>query len=164
MLKSDIQEVLEICKPYDYELLFNQDNVGEGSPARDRKAQDDIHVMYLMNVLKKDAQIILNNLDTVKGISASGVTSWTPGLIDIHITHKTATKEHAVEQLLTMLKIQKNETIGVGDADNDVHLFRSVGLKVAMGNATDKLKQQADHVINSIEQDGFAGYIESFIL
>jgi Cof subfamily protein (haloacid dehalogenase superfamily) len=48
----------------------------------------------------------------------------------------------------------------IGDMQNDLPMFRNSGLSIAMGNATDDVKQQATHVTTSNEQEGFAGAIE----
>jgi hydroxymethylpyrimidine pyrophosphatase-like HAD family hydrolase len=39
-------------------------------------------------------------------------------------------------------------------------MFKKSGLSIAMGNATDDVKQQATHVTTSNENEGFAGAIE----
>ena len=86
--------------------------------------------------------------------------SQTPGRIDLHITHSMATKKHAVGKLCEMLEIATSETIGVGDGLNDLHLFSGVGYKIAMGNAVPELQDQADRIIDSLEHDGLAAFIE----
>ncbi len=43
---------------------------------------------------------------------------------------------------------------------NDLAMFRTSGLSIAMGNATDDVKKQATHVTASNEDEGFAGAIE----
>lgn len=85
------------------------------------------------------------------------------GFKDLHVTHHKATKEHAVEELLKRLKINKRDTIGIGDSNNDMPLFASVGYKVAMGNAVTELKESADKVIDSVKKDGLADYLESLL-
>ena len=52
----------------------------------------------------------------------------------------------------------------MGDAGNDAHMLDYAGLGVAMGNATASLKQKADYVTFSNEEDGVAHVIEKFIL
>jgi Cof subfamily protein (haloacid dehalogenase superfamily) len=47
----------------------------------------------------------------------------------------------------------------IGDMQNDLPMFRSSGLSIAMGNATDDIKQQATHVTTSNDDEGFAGAI-----
>jgi transaldolase len=52
----------------------------------------------------------------------------------------------------------------LGDQANDVLMFRKSGLSIAMGNASDEVKQQADEVTTSFAEDGFANAVEQFIL
>ncbi|QQS18323.1 HAD hydrolase family protein [Candidatus Saccharibacteria bacterium] len=155
---KDVQAVLKLCKPYDFEILVRNELLGEGAPARSRNLEGPINVMYAMHCSEKGSEL-LKQLDDISGITAAGVLSWTGEGLDIHITNKLATKEHAIAELLTMLGISRDETMGVGDGNNDVHLFRGVGMKVAMGNATDLLKSQADFVCKSVDEDGLADLI-----
>lgn len=159
---ADIKRVLEICSPYPYEVLFKEELMGAGQPAALRKVEGAINVMYLMQLTKRDAAIILQKLKEVKGITASGVPSWTQEGVDIHITNSQATKEQAIHKLLSILKLSKKEVIGIGDGDNDIHLFKSVGWRIAMGNATDYMKANADIVTESVEDDGLAVVIENY--
>jgi hypothetical protein len=48
----------------------------------------------------------------------------------------------------------------IGDMQNDLAMFRTSGLSIAMGNATDDVKKQATHATTSNENEGFAGAIE----
>lgn len=160
---EDVAKIVEICKSYHYEILVRNELMGEGGAASVRDAiQGNVNVMYIMGSALSDAQVILAELDKIQNVTAAGVTSWTHDGIDIHITHKEATKEHAVGELLKILKLSTDEVIGVGDADNDVHLFAGVGYKVAMGNGTDKLKALADEVIDTVDDDGLAKLITKY--
>lgn len=160
--KEDVRSVLEVCAPYSYEILFRDELLGHGMTAKDRSAEDSVNVVYVMKVLPDDAEKIVEALSRIAGITASKVPSWTGGYIDIHITNSKATKEYAIEVLLNILGVSKEETIGVGDGDNDIHLFKSVGLSIAMGNATKTLKNQADKVAASVDEDGLATVIEEY--
>ncbi len=158
---ADVTAILNICKPYHYEVLVRNELIGEGGSAATRQVADGhVNVMYVIGCAQPDAEAILAELEKLPLITAAGVTSWTHESVDIHITHKEATKEHAVGELLRILDLRKDEVIGVGDADNDVHLFAGVGYKVAMGNATDRLKSLADTVIDTVDNDGLAKLIE----
>lgn len=157
----DVTKILEVCKPYRYEILVRNELMGEGGSAVDRNVIDGhVNVMYIMGCAEADAEAILEELEKIADITAAGVTSWTHEGVDIHITHKEATKEHAVGELLSILGLDKSEVIGVGDANNDIHLFEAVGHKVAMGNGTDKLKALADEVIDSVDDNGLAKFIQ----
>lgn len=63
-----------------------------------------------------------------------------------------------------LLQLNKSEIIGVGDRDNDLPLFDSVGFKIGVGNATQTLKNAADYIAPSAKDDGLAHVIEKFIL
>jgi HAD superfamily hydrolase (TIGR01484 family) len=158
---ADVAKILAICKPYRYEIFKNE--IMEGSTASDLDAiEGNVNVLYIMGCARADAEAIFKELDKIPSITAAGVTSWTHEAIDIHVTHRSATKEHAVGELLRILGLNKDEVIGVGDADNDVHLFAGVGYKVAMGNGTNKLKSLADEVIGSVDNDGLAKLIAKY--
>jgi hydroxymethylpyrimidine pyrophosphatase-like HAD family hydrolase len=159
---SDIQEILLICHPYHYQIKIRDEPLGKGKPAADRDIHGSVNVLYVIGCAPADAKDILERLASIPTVSASGVISWTGNGIDIHVTHRDATKEHAVAELLRILGIVRNDVIGVGDGDNDIHLFNAVGLKVAMGNATDLLKSLADAVCDSVEDEGLAKIIRQY--
>lgn len=128
------------------------------------KTDREVGKITVISSTSEDMDKLTNSILNINEIAAHPVTSWKKDRIDIHITHAQATKEHTIKQLLKILQVDKEETIGVGDSDNDLPLFNSVGLKVAMGNATSKLKQRADEVVASVENDGLAEAIEKFII
>ncbi len=51
----------------------------------------------------------------------------------------------------------------IGDMQNDLPMFRSSGISIAMGNATDDIKKLATHVTTSNDDEGFAGAIEMIL-
>jgi len=159
---GDVEKIFAICAPYNYEVLIRNELIGEGSSANQRIAEDNVNVLYIMGCSETDSQVILKQLASIDTIVAAGVTSWTQEGVDIHVTNKNATKEHAITKLLELLNIPKEDSIGVGDANNDIHLFKAVGHKVAMGNATELLKSQADEICASVDEDGLADLIRSY--
>lgn len=82
----------------------------------------------------------------------------------IYISSGEATKQHAVMKLAELLKISTSEIIGIGDHYNDFPLLMACGFKVAMGNAVPELKAIADYVAPSVEEDGLAQVLNTFIL
>ncbi|MCC6711705.1 MAG: HAD family phosphatase [Candidatus Pacebacteria bacterium] len=107
------------------------------------------------------ANQLRDELNLVDGITCVMVVSQKPGCRDLHIVNVEATKEHAITELLSRLDVKKEHTIGIGDGHNDLHLFNSVGTKVAMGNAVDDLKEVADLIIGDVREDGLAKYFSS---
>lgn len=82
----------------------------------------------------------------------------------IQVNREGANKFHGVEALRGLLHISKENTLAIGDGDNDTPLFDQAGLKIAMGNATEALKAQADHIVGTVADDGFAEAMNRFVL
>lgn len=73
-------------------------------------------------------------------------------------------KARGLKALCARLGISPDECIAVGDAENDEEMISCVGLKVAMGNAQDRIKSIADIVCSDCEHDGVAEIIEQYLL
>ena len=73
---------------------------------------------------------------------------------------KDCTKANAIKILADHLDINKEEIIVIGDGANDISMFEMSGYKIAMGNANNKLKEKADYITDSNNQDGVAKALE----
>ena len=82
----------------------------------------------------------------------------------LDVTHPEANKGAVVAVLSQMLKIPPEKIATIGDGPNDVLMFRRSGLSIAMGNAGDEVKQAAQFVTASNQDDGFAQAMERFVL
>ena len=80
----------------------------------------------------------------------------------LEFSNPEASKKCAVEFLQEYWGLKKEEILTIGDQNNDIALLQAGGLKIAMGNATDELKEIADHVTDSVFDDGFVKAIEKF--
>lgn len=78
--------------------------------------------------------------------------------------HRDATKEAALKCLLTHLGIPPQQTAAIGDDMNDLGMIRLCGLGVAMGNAIQKLRLEADVIADDNDHDGVAKLIRQRIL
>lgn len=87
-----------------------------------------------------------------------------PGMYDIQITDERSDKYHAVNALRKYVHSEKSATLAIGDSTNDLPLFKNAGVKVAMGNAMEPLKVQADYIVSDVAQDGFAEAMQRFVL
>ena len=73
-------------------------------------------------------------------------------------------KARSLDRLIATLGITKEEVIACGDGYNDLSMINFSGLGVAMSNAADDIKAQADYVTLSNEEDGIAHVVDKFIL
>ena len=73
-------------------------------------------------------------------------------------------KAVALKALLKQLGVSAEETLAIGDGENDIDMIKMVGVGVAVGNATQSLKDVADHVVASNNDNGVAEAVENFAL
>jgi len=73
-------------------------------------------------------------------------------------------KENAMAELARLLSIPLSAVIAIGDDRVDMGMIRMAGLGVAMANGDHALKEAADFVTLSNDEDGVAHVIEKFIL
>ena len=78
------------------------------------------------------------------------------------ISPRSCTKEAGIEAVLDALGPGHGTVYGFGDASNDVALMRAVDVGIAMGNAPDYLKEQADYVTGTVFEDGVVTALEHF--
>lgn len=81
-------------------------------------------------------------------------TRWHPDFADV--VPQGVSKAVGIEHILNRYGIKREETIAFGDGGNDMTMLRYAGIGVAMGNATDEVKATADHVTDSVDEDGIA--------
>ncbi len=79
------------------------------------------------------------------------------------VCHKEATKGDGLRALQKLYGISQEETLTIGDHNNDIDLLKAGGVKVAMGNGTDELKAVADYVTDTVDNNGFVRAIEKFV-
>lgn len=82
----------------------------------------------------------------------------------LEFLNKSVNKGVGVELLAKSLNIKQEEIICIGDAGNDIHMIKYAGLGVAMGNAFEEVKEVADYITLSNEEDGVAEVIKKFVL
>lgn len=85
-----------------------------------------------------------------------------PAYLDI--TALLANKGEALVTLAQFLGVPLAQTAAIGDGGNDPAMFHRAGLAIAMGQAEDVIKRQADVVTGRNTEDGAAQAIEQLIL
>ena len=82
----------------------------------------------------------------------------------LDVTHPQANKGAVVATLSRLLNIPPEQIVTFGDMPNDVLMFRKSGFSIAMGNASDEVKAQANAVTDTNENEGFAKAVRKFVL
>lgn len=73
-------------------------------------------------------------------------------------------KAQCLGQLLNILDLNVSQMIACGDGYNDLNMIRYAGLGVAMENAVDPVREAADYITFSNNDDGVAHVVEKFLL
>lgn len=71
-------------------------------------------------------------------------------------------KASSLKKLSTLLAMNPKDMIAFGDAQNDLSMVQLAGYGVAMGNACEALKEEADEVTLSNNEDGIAHTLAKF--
>jgi len=87
-----------------------------------------------------------------------------PGVEFINVVAPEVSKGEALAALTSHLGISLTEVMAIGDGTNDIPLFSSAGLAVAMDNAPDEVKAVAHYVTLDVDHSGLAAAIERFLL
>jgi Cof subfamily protein (haloacid dehalogenase superfamily) len=81
----------------------------------------------------------------------------------LDVTPPGCDKGTFVQAMAKRLAISTDAVATIGDMQNDLAMFRTSGLSIAMGNATDDVKKAATLVTTSNEEEGFAGAVEMIL-
>lgn len=163
------KKVIEIFRQYpgaamlcnDYTL---DDYLSKNFRVKDYVFPEKIFFLELVDLPEGEARGIAGEIRKIGGITCIvPVGQHDKTHRDIHVVNAGATKEQAIAELLKIIGVAKENTTGIGDAANDLHLFKAVGTKIAMGNAVAEMKSVADQVIGSVKEDGLAEYLEGLV-
>lgn len=75
-----------------------------------------------------------------------------------------ANKAKALNVIANRLELSLNEIIAFGDAGNDIEMIKIAGKGIAMGNAFHEVKEIADYITDTNNNDGVAKALEKFVL
>lgn len=163
---DEVQAIVNITEPYFLEMGFLSDRhwIEEQIPAE--YAETITGLSFTCSSLEQ-AHLLKQAVSTLPHRYAIHIgRHWTnhPDWTAILLSHKDATKGTGMSYIQKKLGISQDETIAVGDGATDLDMFKVAGVKIAMENAEDVLKQAADYVCPSIDQDGLATVIQKYIL
>lgn len=113
--------------------------------------KEDLNKMEEIRIVNESRDIFYKNLDYKKGGSF------------IDISTVLTSKGKSIEYLLAYLHMDTKDAIAIGDGINDLSMFEVVGTKVAMGNADSFLKEQADCISLSNDENGVAYYLNNLV-
>lgn len=82
---------------------------------------------------------------------------------NVEVNPAGVTKASGLAAVCRKLGLDMGQVAAMGDSLNDLAMIRESGLGIAMGNAQETVKQAADAVVASNEEDGVAEAIRRFV-
>lgn len=183
MNKEALIELYKIANPEDVRFIMN---VGEGRvvnkvkhPDQEQKLEESIEDFVYNNdvvqctIADSDFDKIKNLVPKIEQVKNIEIKNRHKSLLDdkfkddktvfCDIANIESNKGVAVRKLLELLNINKEEAIAIGDDNNDLSMFEQVGYKVAVDNAIDIVKEKADEITLSNDEDGVAIFLEKLL-
>lgn len=83
---------------------------------------------------------------------------------NLEIGGKNTSKANAIASLCELIDIEETNVMAVGDSLNDQAMIEKAGIGIAMGNAEKEIKDVADYVTLSNDENGVAYVVKKFVL
>ncbi len=80
------------------------------------------------------------------------------------VMQKGVTKATGIRTIRHLLGLDDGLIMSFGDADNDLEMIKNADIGIAMGNATDAVKEIADHITTAIDDDGIYNALKYYTL
>ncbi|HFQ1332372.1 TPA: Cof-type HAD-IIB family hydrolase [Staphylococcus aureus] len=168
--KQDFDEIVDYCRDrgffvltyHDGQIIYDSEheymNIEAELTGLPMKRVDDIKayiqgdvpkvmgVDYVANIT--EARIDLN------GVFNDNVDATTSKPFFLEFMAKDVSKGNAIKALCHKLGYSVDQVIAFGDSMNDKSMFEVAGLAIAMGNASDELKQYADEITLDLNENG----------
>lgn len=94
--------------------------------------------------------------DLIKDVKGAIITAWWNRAVDI--IPAGGGKGTGIREVLKYYDLTPEEAIAFGDGTNDIEMLKAVGTGIAMGNATEDVKEIADDICLPVSQDGVYHY------
>jgi Cof subfamily protein (haloacid dehalogenase superfamily) len=140
------------------ELFFNSGEVIEkvDDIMTDRMVNNGLLFTFTVNKDHPFNSILANNISRDVKIRRGGPYF-------LNILKADAGKVFGLKKIIESYGIRQSQVMAIGDNNNDKGTLEFAGLSVAMGNATDEIKEMADHITEDNDNSGVAKAIYKYI-
>lgn len=122
---------------------------------KEKEHFDKINI-YHLNASDRD--------QTYHALTSENITMIKAEASGIELTAQGVEKGQGLAYLTRQLDLSLEQTIAVGDADNDESMIHEAGLGIAMGNANARIKKLADVIVADNDHGGCAQAIQEYLL
>lgn len=103
---------------------------------------------------KENEHLLLNRAPNLT------TTRWHPNFLDV--IPASGGKDKGMDALLAHFGIPLEQSMAFGDGENDLSMLVHAGIGVAMGSASGEVKEQADYVTGTVDEDGVISALVHF--
>lgn len=174
--RGELLNMIELCRKRGYTIIFvtmDGMKVAQPDPRFPIDFEQHFGLTPVPRIMLEDAETmtvfqmtVFFNEETETEIRplmpGCEFNRWYPSFVDI--TAKGCDKAFGVGVMTSRFGIPIEDTIAFGDGGNDIPMIRRAGTGVAMGNATDDVKRNADYVTSSVDADGIAKAISKLLM
>ena len=173
--KADLQRLIERYHQTPFPIAFAANDEVFITPTQNDESQQVFDLLALpvpheapiehcleMNVMQviaffpaEEQEEIMTNV-----LSGCDAQRWHPFFTDV--IRRGNNKANGIDTIIRHYGIDLSETMAFGDGGNDIDMLRHAAIGVAMGNAREEVKQAADYVTDSVDNDGIAKAINHF--
>lgn len=86
------------------------------------------------------------------------------GIEKIDMGHLESSKGSALKKVAQYFGVPLEDTVAIGDNLNDLSMFQTAGMSIAMGNAVDELRKRATYITKDHNDNGIAYAFREYIL
>jgi len=115
-------------------------------------------------ILNDDPEKISVTMKDMEVFGLKGTTWATSGPEYLEFFSSKVSKALSVDRVAGMLGLSRKDVCAVGDGRNDLEMIEYAAFGVAMQNAPEDVRDRADHVTDSNEENGVAKLIREHIL
>lgn len=132
---------------------------------------------YLKIMVCDESELIFNSitnkLKNIKGIEVLDVGHQSRKIIRdgtqeipieycyTEISLENVDKWNSIEYLIQELNVNSDNVVAIGDNINDIKMIQNAGIGVAMGESSPKVKEMADVITGSNDEDGVAEFLKN---
>lgn len=138
---------------YSTERLYNKENWGANIDA-----EEWLKFGYFTKDDRK-REALWRELRAMGGLELTNSS-----LHNIEINPAGVNKATGLQTVCELMGLNMSQVVAVGDSLNDIAAIRAAGLGVAMGNAQDEVKQAANVVVRTNNENGVAQVIREYLL
>ena len=161
---EDLHYLYEISKELGVNIHAFSETKGLITPKNSKYTEVEANINNIKIMMIDEEEVLQKAIDNLPKEVYDKYTVVRSAPYFLEFLNKEVNKGVGVEMLAKHMGITLDQVITMGDAGNDLHMIECAGMGVAMGNAFEEIKEVANYITDTNENDGVAKAIEHLVL